>query len=48
MSKTITIEISDEMYQFLASRADEEDTLEMLATEYLEQGISIEQTLRSR
>lgn len=48
MSKSITIEISDEAYRFLMSKADESETVEMLATEYLEQGISIEQTLRQQ
>ena len=48
MTKIITIEISDEMYKFLQSKSDEEETVEMLASEYLEQGVSIEQTLRSQ
>ena len=48
MTKIITIEISDEMYNFLQSKSDEEETVEMLASEYLEQGVSIEQTLRSQ
>ena len=48
MSKTITIEISEETYNFLMSKSDESETVEMLASEYLEQGISIEQTLRQQ
>ena len=48
MSRQITIEISDEIYSFLESRSDDEETVEMIAAEYLEQGISIEQTLRQQ
>lgn len=45
MSKKITIEISDEMYSYLELKADETDTIEMVAASYLEEGINLEKTL---
>lgn len=47
MSKEITIEITDEIYEFLELKADGEDTIESLAAEYLAEGINLEKTLRS-
>lgn len=46
MSKQITIEISDEIYEFLNIKADETETIEMIAATYLEEGINLEKTLR--
>ena len=46
MSKQITIEVSDEIYKFLDSKSDENETIEMVAASYLEEGINIEKTLR--
>ena len=46
MSRLITIEISDKIYEFLQSKADDADTVETLAVEYLEEGIKLEMTLR--
>ena len=46
MNKQITLDVSDEVYEFLRSKADETETLEMVAVSYLEQGIEIEKTLR--
>lgn len=46
MSKQITIEISEEIYDFLATKADESETIEMVAANYLEEGINLEKTLR--
>ena len=46
MSKQITIDISDEIYEFLEIKADESETLEMIAATYLEEGINLEKTLR--
>jgi predicted DNA-binding protein len=46
MSKQITIEISDETYEFLDSKSDETETIEMVAATYLEEGINLEKTLR--
>ena len=46
MSKQITIEISDQIYEFLELKADETDTIETLASEYLQEGINLEMTLR--
>ena len=48
MSKQITIEVTDEVYEFLLSRSSDEDTIEMVAAEYLEEGINIEKTLRQQ
>jgi len=46
MSKQITIEVSDENYEFLNSKTDEDETIEMVAASYLEEGINLEKTLR--
>jgi hypothetical protein len=46
MSKQITIEVSDEIYEFLKIKADETETIEMVAENYLEEGINLEKTLR--
>ncbi len=46
MSKQITIDISNEVYEFLKIKADESETIEMIAVNYLEEGIDIEKTLR--
>lgn len=46
MSKEITIEITDEIYEFLELKADITDTIEILAAEYLQEGINLEMTLR--
>jgi len=46
MSKHITIEVSDETYAYLNSKSDENETIEMVAASYLEEGILIEKTLR--
>lgn len=46
MSKQITLDVSDEVYEFLLVKADETETIEMVANSYLEQGIEIEKTLR--
>jgi len=46
MIKQITIDISDEVYEFLKIKADESETIEMIAVNYLEEGIDIEKTLR--
>ena len=46
MSKEITIEISDEVYEFLRSKSDDTETIEMVAATYLEEGINLERTLR--
>ena len=46
MDKQITLDVSDEIYEFLRSKADESETIEMVALSYLEQGIEIEKTLR--
>lgn len=46
MSKEITIEITDEIYEFLELKADTTDTIETLAAEYLQEGINLEMTLR--
>ena len=46
MSKKITIDISDEIYEFLKIKADESETIEMVAATYLEEGINLEKTLR--
>ena len=48
MSKQITIDIDDDMYDFLASKANDSETIEMIAVDYLEEGISIEKTLRQQ
>lgn len=46
MSKQITIDVSDEVYEFLKIKADESETIEMIAVNYLEEGINLEKTLR--
>jgi hypothetical protein len=46
MSKQITIDVSDETYEFLESKSDESETIEMIARTYLEEGINLEKTLR--
>ncbi|MEO1926065.1 MAG: hypothetical protein ABGY08_08785 [Gammaproteobacteria bacterium] len=46
MSKQITIDISNEVYEFLKIKADDSETIEMIAVNYLEEGIDIEKTLR--
>ena len=46
MSKQITIDVSDEIYEFLASKTDETETIEIVAATYLEEGINLEKTLR--
>ena len=46
MGKQIIIEVSDEVYEFLASKADENESIEMVAVGYLEEGINLEKTLR--
>ncbi len=46
MSTQITIDISDEIYEFLSSKVDETETIEMIAATYLEEGINLEKTLR--
>jgi|GEM_PF-2736890 len=46
MSKTITIDISDEIYEFLEIKSDESETIEIIAANYLEEGINLEKTLR--
>jgi hypothetical protein len=46
MSKQITIDVSDEVYEFLKIKADETETVEMIAVNYLEEGINLEKTLR--
>ncbi len=46
MSKKITIDISDEIYEFLEIKSDESETIEMVAATYLEEGINLEKTLR--
>ena len=48
MSREITIEINDEIYAFLASKADETESIEMVAATYLEEGINLEKTLRQQ
>ena len=48
MSKQITIEVDDEIYEFLNSKASETETIEMVAADYLQEGISIEKTLRQQ
>ena len=46
MSKQIILDISDEIYEFLEIKADESETIEMVAANYLEEGINLERTLR--
>ena len=46
MSKQITIEVSDEIYEFLISKSDEDEPLEAVAVSYLEEGMNLEKTLR--
>ncbi|MGB1800596.1 MAG: hypothetical protein ACPHLK_07185 [Gammaproteobacteria bacterium] len=46
MSNQITLNVSDEVYEFLRTKTDESETIEMVALSYLEQGIEIEKTLR--
>lgn len=46
MGKQITIEISEEIYDFLVIKADESETIEVVAANYLEEGINLEKTLR--
>jgi hypothetical protein len=46
MSKQITIDISDELYEFLESKADDSETIAMIAADYLEEGINLEKTLQ--
>jgi hypothetical protein len=46
MNKQITIDISNEFYEFLKIKADDSETIEMIAVNYLEEGIDIEKTLR--
>lgn len=46
MSKQITIDVSDDIYDFLESKSDESETIEMVAASYLEEGINLEKTLR--
>jgi hypothetical protein len=46
MTKQITIEVSDETYEFLESKTDETETVETVAVEYLLEGINLEKTLR--
>jgi len=46
MNKQITIEVSDEVYEFLEIKSDESETIEMVAAGYLEEGINLEKTLR--
>ena len=46
MSKQITIDVSDEIYEFLKIKADELETIEIIAANYLEEGINLEKTLR--
>jgi negative regulator of replication initiation len=48
MSKKITIEIDDDLYDFLASKVTDSETIELLAVDYLEEGINIEKTLRQQ
>lgn len=47
MSNQITFDVNDEIYEFLSSKTDESETIEMVALSYLEQGIEIEKTLRA-
>jgi hypothetical protein len=47
MSNQITLDVNDEIYEFLRSKTDESETIEMIALSYLEQGIEIEKTLRT-
>ena len=46
MSQQITIEISDEIYEFLSSKSDDNESIEDVAISYLEEGINLEKTLR--
>lgn len=46
MSEQITLIVSDEVYEFLKTKTDETEAIEMVAVSYLEQGIEIEKTLR--
>lgn len=46
MSRQITLDVSDEIYEFLQTKADETESIEMVAISYLEQGVEIEKTLR--
>jgi hypothetical protein len=46
MSKKITIDISDEIYEFLKIKSDESESIEMVAATYLEEGINLEKTLQ--
>lgn len=46
MSKQITLDISNEVYEFLKIKADETESIEMIAINYLEEGINLEKTLR--
>ena len=46
MDKQITLDVTEEVYEFLRSKSDESETIEMVAVSYLEQGIEIEKTLR--
>ena len=46
MSKELTIEVSDEAYAFLQSKSNDNETIEEVATSYLEEGINLEKTLR--
>lgn len=48
MSKQITIEIDDDIYEFLSSKTSDTETIEMVAADYLEEGINIEKTLRQQ
>ncbi len=47
MSNQITLDVNDEIYEFLRKKTDESETIEMIALSYLEQGIEIEKTLRT-
>jgi len=45
MSKAITIVVSDEIYELLELKSEGIETVEILAAEYLEEGINLEMTL---
>ena len=46
MSKTISIEVTGEVYEYLAMLADAGESIGQLAVGYLEEGINLEKTLR--
>ena len=46
MNKVIAIEVDEETYAFLQSKVNADESIEMIALDYLQEGINLERTLR--